>query len=108
MCQSKTAGRGRGVNVLVVLRGGEGEGGLTTLARPNGGSLRPGLRGGIDAPGRIFCFVKYCYSYNNSSSSSSNKIYMCKIPYIVRFCELLIEAVVSTPASCLHKLSDLK
>ena len=44
MCQTKTAGRGRGVYVLVVLRG------VDPPDQTGGGSLRPGLWG-IDAPG---------------------------------------------------------
>jgi len=45
MCQAKTAGRDGGVYVLVIL------GGWTTLQTKQGGSLRPGPWGGIDAPG---------------------------------------------------------
>ena len=41
MCQTKTAGRGGGVYVLAVLRGG-----VDDPPDQTGGSLRPGLWGG--------------------------------------------------------------
>ena len=50
MCQTKTAGMGEGVYVLVVLREG-GEGGGGRPSRPNRGEVCVlVLGGGIDAP----------------------------------------------------------